>query len=256
MAEVEKGLTGSMLKWIAIVTMTVDHIGAVILTRVLLNRPFNQGLWERYNEQGAYVLLYDTMRVFRAVGRLAFPIFCFLLVEGFLHTRGRKKYLCRLFVCAVLSEIPFDFAFSAVMINWGYQNVMWTLLIGMITMWMCEEVQKKFVNRKVQLMVGNGVCVGAGMILAQAMNTDYGAKGIACIMVLYFFRNNKMLQMYMGALSFVWEYFAMISFVFLSKYNGKRGSQMKTFFYLFYPVHLIVLYMVCVIWGLGGIAVA
>ncbi len=255
MANAERGLTGSMLKWLAILTMTMDHIGAVVLTRVLRNCPYNRGAWAWCNERDTYELLFVIMRVCRTIGRLAFPIICFLLVEGFFRTSARKKYLGRLFVWAVLSEVPFDYAFSAEMVNWGFQNVMWTLLIGLTTMWVCEEIKKKSAERKVWLVTGSGLSVAAGMILAQLMNTDYGAKGIACIMVLYFFRNNRLLQIYMGALSFVWECFAMISFVFLAKYNGKRGSRMKSFFYIYYPAHLIVLYVFCLIWGIEGIAV-
>ena len=105
-----KGLSGSTLKLIAIVSMLIDHVAAAVIVRVLY-----AGHW---TEQ-----LYQIYRVMRSVGRIAFPIFCFFLVEGFEHTRDRKKYALRLFLFALISEIPFDLAFSAEILEVQYQNV-------------------------------------------------------------------------------------------------------------------------------------
>lgn len=95
----QKGLSGSTLKLIAIITMLIDHIGAAVIARLLIAG------------QGSE-MLYKIYYAMRAVGRVAFPIFCFLLVEGFFYTGSRKKYALRLFGFALLSEIPFDLAFS------------------------------------------------------------------------------------------------------------------------------------------------
>ena len=85
----EKGLTGSTLKWIAIVTMLIDHTGAAVLEKMLISG--------KYGEVSAANPLYQTDMVLRGIGRLAFPIFCFLLVEGFLHTKNVWKYACLLY---------------------------------------------------------------------------------------------------------------------------------------------------------------
>ena len=106
----QKGLSGSTLKLIAIITMLIDHIGAAVIARLLIAG------------QGSE-MLYKIYYAMRAVGRVAFPIFCFLLVEGFFYTGSRKKYALRLFGFALLSEIPFDLAFSGKILEFGYQNV-------------------------------------------------------------------------------------------------------------------------------------
>ena len=129
-----KGLSGSTLKMIAIVTMFIDHIGAVIVERMLLTG--NTGVY-------TYEQIYILDRVLRSIGRLGFPLFCFLLVEGFQHTKHVGKYACRLLVFALISEIPFNLAFSGSVFFSTYQNVFFTLLIGLITMWGCKQVEDR-----------------------------------------------------------------------------------------------------------------
>lgn len=256
MEEKKFGISGSTLKWIAIITMLIDHIGASILTKQLLYMGSNPedfggvsaGFIEQYNN------LYYIMRATRIIGRIAFPIFCFLLVEGFLRTKDLKKYLSRMTLFALLSEIPFDLIFSGELIYWGYQNVMITLLIGMLTMYGCKVIEEKIPDRVGQF-VAWGACFAAGAVVAELLKTDYGAKGIIPIMVLYFLRHFKLYQMIGGALSFVWELPAPLAFLFIGFYNGKRGMRMKYFFYLFYPVHLLLLYLICMVLGLASIPV-
>ena len=99
----KKGLNSFQLKCIAIVTMLIDHIGAII---------------------------FPTQMGFRIIGRFSFPIFCFLLVEGFHHTKDVKKYMIRLGIFALISEIPYDLAFRNVFLEFERQNVFFTLLLG------------------------------------------------------------------------------------------------------------------------------
>lgn len=256
MEEKKFGLTGSTLKWIAIVTMLIDHIGASILTKKLLYMGDNPeafgGVTPQFIEQ--YNNLYYVMRVTRTIGRIAFPIFCFLLVEGFLRTKNFRKYFLRMASFALLAEIPFDLVFATSPVFWGYQNVMITLLIGMLTMYGCRVLEEKIPN-KVGQFVAWGGCFALGAIVAELLKTDYGAKGIIPIMVLYLLRHFKLYQMIGGALSFIWEIPAPLSFLFIGFYNGKRGMKMKYFFYLFYPLHLIILYLICYAMGLGAIPV-
>lgn len=248
----KKGLSGSALKWIAIITMLIDHIGAVVLTRILVYYPYAPNL-SVYDD--SYAILYNVMIVMRSIGRLAFPIFCFLLVEGFQKTKSKAKYVLRMALFAILTEVPFDLAFAGKAVYWDYQNVMLTLLIGMLTMWGCDLTEKYFAEKKPLLVSGWVICTGLGMLAAYLMQTDYDAKGIICIMALYFFRHNRLWQCMAGAVSLVWEAEAMISFLFLYIYNGQRGKQMKYFFYLFYPLHLLVLYGICYLMKIHWIAV-
>ncbi len=256
MEEKKFGLTGSALKWIAIITMLIDHIGASVLTKKLLYMGENPevfgGVTPQFIEQ--YNNLYYLMRATRIIGRIAFPIFSFLLVEGFLRTKNLQKYLLRMTAFALLSEIPFDLVFAGEAFYWGYQNVMITLLIGMLTMYGCKVIEEKISN-KVGQVGAWGVCFVLGAVLAEFLKTDYGAKGIIPIMVLYFLRHFKVYQMLGGALSFIWEIPAPLAFLFIGFYNGKRGMKMKYFFYLFYPLHLFLLYLISYAMGLGAIPV-
>ncbi len=255
MENTKKGLSGSILKEIAVVTMFIDHFSAIILTKILLsyiNAPIGN---EWIGSKEEYVIWYYVMQIMRGIGRIAFPIFCFLLVEGFERTRSPLRYMLRVGIFALLTELPFDLAFSADMIHGGYQNVMFTLLIGLVTMWGCSKMETHFREQNILLILGSMICVVAGMFLAELLHTDYSAKGVVCIMVLYFFRTNKQLQSIAGAASLLWEPLAMLAFLFTHQYNGKRGRSMKYFFYVFYPLHLLFLYAVSVIIGLGDIPV-
>lgn len=256
MNETKRGITGSALKWIAIITMLIDHIGASILTKKLLYMGANAeefgGVTAAFVEQ--YNNLYYIMRMTRNIGRIAFPIFCFLLVEGFLRTKNFGKYALRMTLFALLSEIPFDLVFSGKVVAWEYQNVMITLLIGMFTMYGCKMIEDKIQNNMSRFVLC-GVFFAVGAMVAELLKTDYGAKGIIPIMILYFLRQYKPYQLIGGAVSFVWELPAPLAFLFVGFYNGERGMKMKYFFYLFYPLHLFVLYLICLAMGLAGIAV-
>lgn len=241
------GLSGSTLKIIAMATMLIDHIGAAVLLRYILDMPNHAcfGL-ERYNQ---LVMLY---RVMRGIGRIAFPIYCFLLVEGFLKTRNLKRYILRLGIFAVIAEVPFDLCFTSQVFSLSYQSVMLTLLVGVITMWGVSLLEKHVKNRPL-LILGGAAVIALGAGAAELMNTDYGYMGIVCIMVLYALRRIKWMQIAGGCLAFLWEIWAPIAFIPVAFYNGKRGLRLKYVFYLFYPLHLFILYLICVCMGIAHI---
>ena len=268
MNEKKFGISGSTLKWIAIITMLIDHVGATILTKQLLHMNMNpvvyggvtQDFIEHFNG-----LLY-IMKIARKIGRVAFPIFCFLLVEGFLRTKNLKKYILRMALFALLTEVPFDLAFAGTPVYWDYQNVMFTLLIGLLTMWGCKMVvgyvlgilQKSQKGKTwmlpIIILIYGAYTVG-GAFVADLVQCDYGGKGIVPIMVIYFLRFYKPAQMVGGAVSFYWELPAPIAFLPIWLYNGERGMKMKYFFYAFYPLHLLILYVISLMMGLGAISV-
>ena len=133
-----RGISGSTLKLIAIITMLIDHTAATILDNTLYARGFDkldqsdsQAFMDFISDNA---LLYSADMMMRLIGRIAFPIFCFLLVEGFLHTRNQWKYAGRLAVFALISEIPFDLAFHKTAFYLQYQNVFFTLLIGLMVL--------------------------------------------------------------------------------------------------------------------------
>lgn len=237
-----RGLSGSALKSIAIITMLIDHVGAAVLARLIIGGNGSEFLYQ------SYLML-------RAIGRISFPIFCFLLVEGFEHTRDRKKYALRLFAFALISEVPFDLAFSSKVLEFEHQNVFFTLFIGLITMMAFHEVEQKVEWNSIVRAVALVGTMLAGMGLAYLLRTDYDAKGVMCIMALYAFRQIRGAQILAGCIAFGWwEIEALVAFIPIAFYNGKRGWNMKYVFYLFYPLHLLILYVVCVRMGIAGIA--
>lgn len=228
--------SGSTLKIIALITMLIDHVAATLLARILIVNGYDEAV-------------YDCYFVMRKIGRIAFPIFIFLMIEGFGKTHSKLKYVLRMAAFAVISEIPFDLAFSAEILEFSYQNIFFTLLIGMVVMWAFEYIGKKEWNVWLQL----GLCMlvlVVGMELAEVLHTDYGAKGIMCIVIMYVFRWNRLMQIVAGSVAFLWEITAPLAFIPIAFYNGKRGLRLKYIFYVFYPLHLIILYLISMAWGM------
>lgn len=199
------------LKLIAILTMAIDHIG--------------------------YTLFPDMM-ILRGIGRIAFPIFCFLIVEGFFHTRSHVNYLIRLGVFAILSEIPFDLAFHQQLFYWDKQNVFFTLVLGLLALFCLEE-----------LNVSRLYFVPLIILLAVAyfIKCDYGAGGVLLICMFYQTRNFPIGRIIISALLLylffgAFELYGALALIPITLYNGKKGPATKLFFYWFYPLHLLILY--------------
>ena len=204
-------LDSFQLKCIAIVSMALDHTGAV---------------------------LYPSQIWLRCLGRIAFPIFCFLIVEGFFHTHDVRRYMGRLGVFALISEIPYDLAFRGVPLEYAHQNVFFTLLIG-IGMVVLLERNREWPVKAVILLLA--------MWLAVLIRSDYNFRGILLIFVFYIFHESRWLAVTAGGLwNFLYQgviqKYGVLSVLPLALYNGERGRKMKYFFYIFYPAHLLLLY--------------
>lgn len=199
-----------VLKWIAIVTMLIDHVGAVF---------------------------FDDIVALRCVGRLAFPIFCFLLVEGFYHTRDVKKYAVRLFVFALLSEVPYDLCFHFELFYVSGQNIFFTLLTGLLMMALLEREHAPW-KRICILLIASAA--------AQLLCFDYGCMGIAMIFCFYELRGSFSMKAafvaVLNILSGPVQAFGALALIPIWFYNGERGPSMKYFFYFFYPLHLLLLF--------------
>lgn len=224
-------ISASGLKWIAVISMTIDHLAAFVLGKYLFHPDVYFNMIE--NSPDLFESLSQIYNISRMIGRLAFPIYCFLLVEGFFHTRNIKKYGFHLFLFALVSEIPFDLAVSG---NWFYlqdQNVFFTLFLGLCLMYSLEYVKNIFLKY--------GACIIL-FFVSYYFNPDYSWLGLVLIFVLYRVRQIRWLQCFLGALSVTWELPAVISFIPIYFYNGMRGKQNKYFFYLYYPIHLLLFY--------------
>lgn len=210
------------LKLLAMVTMLIDHMGATL---------FPYALW------------------MRCVGRLAFPIFCFLIAEGCAHTHDKKRYAARLLGFAVLSEPAFDLM-HGVWFTMDYQNVLWTLLLGALVCWVVDWAQT---GAALWQRLPAEAAIAVGFLLAQWLNTDYGGWGVLLVTLFYLTREvrNRWAIQLVGLALFCWfcsawrlEMLAMLSLIPLYLYNGERGFSNKALqygFYAFYPVHILIL---------------
>lgn len=200
------------------------------------------------------------------IGRIAFPIFAFLLVEGYFHTKNLKKYVLRLLLFAFLSEIPFNLALGS---RWFYpihQNVLWSFLIAIGLIHWNEKARKSGKLWK-RLLVGLSTVV-IGYLAGILTMVDFYHAGILTVLVFYFFRQRKW-WCYIGQLFFLWyinaeilggftyefvlwghtwhilrQSFALLALIPIWLYRGKQGYHNKALqytYYAFYPVHLLIL---------------
>ncbi len=223
-------LSGSLLKTIALVAMIIDHIAAVFFrdSNIILLNIANHKL-----------SLYARMRL---IGRIAFPVYSFLLVEGFIHTRDRKKYGYRLFIFALISEIPWNLMHNNSLF-YNKQNVFFTLLLGYLGLCRIEKLeQTEYKDR-------NSVYLLLLLLLCSFIaNADYGCTGFAFILFLYICRFNRLLQAVIGSCILPSKWKAGLAFIPIALYNGKRGyinnRAKELLFYAVYPVHLLLLWLI------------
>ena len=233
--EKTKGLSGSALKIIAIISMFIDHIACVFIENNLGNQKF-------LNATPITVQQWTIIDgILREIGRLAFPLFCFTIVQGAIFTSNKKKYVLRLFLFSILSEIPFDLAFFNTPFYLNYQNVFFTMALGLCAIY---GIQYWKDNKWMRWLA-----VIAAAVVAELLHTDYGAGGVIIITLFYAFRFEEKAKVLLGSffeifVMGIWEAGAVFAFIPMHFYNGKRGFGMKYFFYIFYPAHLVLLWMI------------
>ena len=213
-------LSGTALKLIAMISMVFDHVG---------DNFFPEQTW------------------MRVIGRIALPIFAFCVAEGFCHTRDRWKYLRRMGVFALVSEIPFDLVTAHKLLEFSHQNIMLTFFWAILGLLCYEAVRKKLSK--------GGAVLGALVLLFFAgssllLGMDYNFLAVGLIFLYYLLRDKALVWRHAAGMAFhallrnkdiYW--FGLLGFLFLFLYNGKKGRGLKWLFYLFYPGHLLL------IWG-------
>lgn len=207
----------SVLKWIAVLTMVIDHVGAIL---------FPDQIW------------------MRVIGRVAFPVYAYCLAEGFRYTSDYRRYLGRLALFAILSEIPFDLAFYGVPFSFAHQNVFFTLTLGLILLWVLERCREQLL-----------LCAGAFVVLcflAQALHMDYGAGGLLMVFAFYLARQGTSPWIGWGIFVFInlfgyaggVQWAAILALLPIGLYSGKAGKKKQRFFYWIYPLHLLLLWII------------
>lgn len=305
--ERREGVTGAVLKWVAVITMIIDHVTACFL----MNARGSSGRALMYDIPHGVAVYY----FFRGVGRLAFPIFCFLLVEGYVHTRSRRRYITRLLIFAALSEIPFKLVFFPNSRNL-HLDTLFTLSLGFAAIWIIDELwnycfgergrwhqrakeglqrdqvrghsgrsdgrsgavsgrqaagdrttadvaasqtegaeSDRFVSQSEKVrpgtvalfVAGAAAAVAAAGVTAEMTGCDYSYGGVCLIVLFYVLWRSRTLSC---TIPWMWitiynsfEMWSFPSFILIRCYNGKKGRQAKYFFYIFYPAHLLVLYV-------------
>lgn len=228
-----KGLSTGMLKTLAVLFMLLDHIGMIFFEVPSPLGGTNLG---------------DTLDVpLRAVGRMAFPLFLFCLTEGYKYTHDKLKYAKRLFIFAVISEIPYDFGNYGTFFDLENNNVIWTMFI-IIVMYICLDKVKekgKLQNEKGVTFAYSLLIVCGCSLVAFFGHVDYGVPAICAAFAMYLIQNRTIA--YASAIAFLSilfspvEALALPSVLLVRAYNGLKGKQIKYFFYVFYPAHLIIL---------------
>ena len=221
-------MSSFVLKMIAIISMFIDHIGYAI---------------------------FGKFSYFNYIGRIAFPIFAFQISEGYVHTKNLKKYFFRLFLFAIISQIPF-MLFHSILSTEFSLNIFFTLLLGLACIFIYDKSNYKILGIIASIAIG---------IIAQISHCDYGFYGVAIILIFYIFKDNFINASIFFILATAIKYlvpiikygfnnvylylfiFTIISAIFLATYNGKKGKNTKYLLYLFYPIHLLLIYGISLI---------
>lgn len=204
------------LKILAIIFMTIDHIG---------------------------FLFFPKIKLLRAIGRLAFPLFAFQIGVGFKNTKNKEKYIFRMLIFTLFSQYPFYLAFHSAM-QPNNLNIGATLTCGLLALYCLEKIDNKSLKYLSTLLV---------VLIGVFIPMDYGWLGILMIIILYYFNIDKIFASIFflvivgsdciidNSLFSLPQSLALFPMLL---YNGKKGPNMKYLFYAFYPVHLIVLIII------------
>ena len=234
-------MTSFGLKIIAIISMVIDHLGDAWFGRTT-------GM--------------------NLIGRLSFPIFAFQISEGYIHTKNLKKYFLRLFIFALISQIPF-MLFRSTFTTGFSLNIFFTLFFGLFTIFLYDKFtntsftftksKKIYIFFKYFFAICCFLLIG---LLAEVAKFDYGFFGIFIIFLFYVFRNKKVfmyisfiiasiirygLMIYTNGYHYLYillTIFTILPLLFINIYNGKQGRKVKYFIYAFYPIHLLILYFI------------
>lgn len=221
-------LDGTSLKLIAMISMVFDHVGDMF---------FPGALW------------------MRMIGRLAMPLFSFCIAEGYAHTKNKQRYLLRMGVFALVSEIPFDLAFEG-RVGLGHQNIMLSFFLAILALMLFDRIRGEGKEHAAGKTLLGILCVCAVAVLALVLRADYTLFAVLAVFLFYVLRNRHPLLRCGVGVSFlaltrtVGYYRATgLSLIPLLLYNGKRGRGLKWLFYAFYPGHLLLLYLLKTVLG-------
>lgn len=184
-------------------------------------------------------------------GRISYPLFAFLLVEGYIHTSNLKKYYKRLIIFAIISQIPF-MLFRTLVGEFKMLNIMFTLLLGLLAITAYDKIKKEYISFPICIFI---------ILIANYIKVDYGWFGVTTILMLYIFRNSKILKSLSYFFVVIFYFYIMnldftdidiikllgaycLPIIPMVLYNGEKGKSLKYFFYWFYPIHMVIFYVI------------
>lgn len=203
------------LKIFAIISMFIDHLGNVFFPEQLL---------------------------FRAIGRISFPIFAFQTGIGFKHTKSKEKHILLLLLFALISQIPFLFVTNIHASN-SSLNIFFTFAFALTIIYSLEKIKHYVIKIPLALII---------FLIAFLLKVDYGVLGILLTVCLYFFNNNKIGTLFIIFAFTILHYLlkgvplqilGIFSLIFILNFNGKKGPNAKWLFYIFYPLHMLILFI-------------
>ncbi|MFA9396939.1 MAG: TraX family protein [Clostridiaceae bacterium] len=225
-------MNNTQLKILACFIMLIDHIGAIF---------------------------FPDYFILRLIGRLAFPIFAYLIAMGYTYTHNIKNYFRRLILFALISQIPFYLAFKNEIGNSLYLNIFFTLFLGLLSLYFYDKLDNN-IKYLSPFIFG---------LIAEFISTDYGLFGVLTIFLFYLFKDNfkklvfsQIILNILNSLSYVFiilsenynisifsvqvwnECFSLFALFFIFIYNKKKGKGLKYIFYIFYPLHLLILFLI------------
>lgn len=209
------------IKLIAIITMVIDHIG---------------------------LFFFPGNIYFPLIGRLSFPLFAWLIANGAYHTHNSSLYLKRLLLCAVISQVPFFLASRLIDPTFWLLNAVFTLSMGLTAILLMRATSDMRIRLVVALIAATA---------AQIASMDYGAMGVFLVLSCYFFFKRPKLLLLSQACIFLGDFiarlvvnkfvsleiFGFVAIFFMVAYNNKLGPRTKYLFYVFYPLHYVLLYL-------------
>lgn len=216
-----------------------------------------------------WAALFPAAEWLTCLGRLAYPIFAFMLVEGYTHTRGLRRYLLRMLLWACLSEVPFDLMYGGTAFYPYHQNVLWTFLLSLLLMALADKCRARFQPVPAALLSA-GIAL-LGFVLGYVLMLDYYGVGVLTVLLFYFLRERnwksraiQLLGMYLlnvellGGYCYIVKLFgyeveivqqglALLALIPIWLYQGRQGFHTRAFRYVcyaFYPVHMLALVLV------------
>ncbi len=230
------------LKIIAILCMTIDHLGAC------LGLVYDNGV-----HYLSGFMSFNTYTVLRTIGRVAFPIFCYLIVEGLIYTKNVMNYIIRLLIFALISQIPFSLMTRKAPFDFQQNlNVYFTLALGLITIAAIDyfrERSKKGDIPKPIFIILCAVVIISSTSFADTVQTDYAGYGVLVIVIFYIFKDMPLLTLFALFLATYYmsnsiEMYALLAMIPIVLHNHQKGPSLKYAFYMYYPIHMLIIYFI------------